>query len=118
MVYLNEQKVTSLTSAAVLPDEYVLIHKSSSTAVSQRSKAVLVEHQLTVKNSSPRKESSSFYCHRTGHVIADCLTLKCQKQESSAQPKEGGLIQAETHRHVLAPYTVGKTRSLLQIFHF
>ena len=68
MVYLNEQKVASLSHAAVLADEFVLTHKTSSQGPQQ----------------SNRK---CFYCHETGHIVADCSVLK-RKQIGRASCRE------------------------------
>ena len=45
--------------------------------------------------SPPRGDRECFYCHRRGHVIADCLTLKRKQQQPSLQqPKGMGLIKS------------------------
>ncbi len=96
VTYLNEQKVTSLSQAAVLADEFVLTHKS--VFISARSDKTLALPSL--QNSNPRVKVSPlqsketrecFYCHKTGHIIADCLTLK-QKQQQG-QPKPVGFVK-------------------------
>ncbi len=95
VVYLNEQKVTSLSHAAVLADEFVLTHKNVFAFVRpEKSQPVPLQNQmLRSKNSPPRtrEDRECFYCHKQGHVIADCLTLK-RKQQS--QPKSVGFVKA------------------------
>lgn len=95
VVYLNEQKVTLLSHAAVLADEFVLTHKNVFAFVRpEKSQPVPLQNQmLRSKNSPPRirEDRECFYCHKQGHVIADCLTLK-RKQQS--QPKSVGFVKA------------------------
>ena len=70
VVYLNEQKVNSLSAAAVLADEYVLTHKPVFSPV---------------------------FTDKPGHVIANCMTLKRREQpQNMSQPKGIGLIKAES----------------------
>lgn len=40
-----------------------------------------------------KEERECFYCHKAGHVIADCLTLKRKQPQTVKQPKGVGLIQ-------------------------
>lgn len=46
--------------------------------------------------SPPCEAHECFYCHKKGHVIASCLTLKCKQQfpPSSSQPKGMGLSKS------------------------
>ncbi|KAM8908287.1 uncharacterized protein AB9W97_005718 isoform 1-T1 [Spinachia spinachia] len=46
---------------------------------------------LQVRNSSLKEEECRFYCHKSGHVIADCMTLK-RKGQRVSQLKGVGLI--------------------------
>uniref|UniRef100_A0A8P4FXX4 CCHC-type domain-containing protein n=1 Tax=Dicentrarchus labrax TaxID=13489 RepID=A0A8P4FXX4_DICLA len=97
VVYLNEQKVSALSAAAVLADEYVLTHKATFS-----SGPVEGSHRNPVSAPSPpspsrlqRAERKCFYCHQTGHIIADCLVLKRKEQTARvSQPKGVGLIKA------------------------
>ena len=87
VVYLNEQKVSSLSCAAVLADEYVLTHKisfgpQSGSLSAERNSNVPV--QFTTP--SRKEERECFYCHKPGHVIANCLTLKHKEQIKTKQP--------------------------------
>ncbi|XP_047222493.1 uncharacterized protein LOC124868900 [Girardinichthys multiradiatus] len=78
LLYLNEQKVTTLASAAVLADEYVLTHKSS-FIVNEKTPVNSVPLSQMVKTIVPKDSRECFYCHKPGHVIADCLVLKRKK---------------------------------------
>lgn len=83
VMFLNEQKVSTLSKAAVLADEFVLTHKNvfSSPPRSDRSsasRATRAEPSLPSleKARGPRLSQPGsgecFYCHKRGHVIADC----------------------------------------------
>uniref|UniRef100_A0A3B3HSJ7 Gypsy retrotransposon integrase-like protein 1 n=1 Tax=Oryzias latipes TaxID=8090 RepID=A0A3B3HSJ7_ORYLA len=95
VVFLNEQKVSSLSKAAVLADEFVLTHKNVFGALHSQSHSDPLLTRLSHSDkpkpplSPPR---SCFYCHKRGHLIADCYALK--KSTSSSQPKGMGLMQA------------------------
>lgn len=101
MVYLNEQKVSSLSSAAVLADEYVLTHKAVFPSVSAEKPCSppALQNNSPKFSSSKRKEQECFYCHKPGHVIANFLTLKRKEQQqpspSAPQLKGIGLITNE-----------------------
>lgn len=101
MVYLNEQKVTTLQEAAVLAEEFALTHKSIFVGKHETS-----SHEKTLRNAdsqpqqptggppSPKSDRQCFYCHKTGHVIADCLSLKREQQPPQAKQVKGlGLIK-------------------------
>jgi len=92
VVYLNEQKVISLSQAAVLADEFVLTHKNVfALARPERSQSVPLQNPPVRPKHSPtrtREDRECFYCHKQGHVIADCLSLK-RKQ----QPKSVGFVK-------------------------
>lgn len=89
VVYLNEQKVTSLTQASVFADEFTLTHKS---VFSARTEKVLSSH-FTSKDQSRSKSNpirakedrECYYCHKPGHVIAECLALKRKQQGISTK---------------------------------
>lgn len=83
-IFLNEQKVTTLSNAAVLADEFVLTHKTVFMS-SSRPDRVSISHPMRPDSGhlpfekakgpqSPSDTRECFYCHRKGHVIADCLT--------------------------------------------
>ncbi len=80
VLYLNEQKVTTLSQAGVLADEFMLTHKNVFQSIGAEKSFVQrssVNVQPTKQNGEKSKETREcFYCHRKGHVIADCLSLK------------------------------------------
>lgn len=92
-LYLNEQKVSTVQQAAVLADEYALMHK---TVFVKRSNdfggSAPHESVSDVKSkwvpSSPttksRKECS--YCHKLGHLMADCHSLKRKNERQDSMP--------------------------------
>uniref|UniRef100_A0A8C1TD20 Gypsy retrotransposon integrase-like protein 1 n=1 Tax=Cyprinus carpio TaxID=7962 RepID=A0A8C1TD20_CYPCA len=94
VVYLNEQKVSSLSHAAVLADEFVLTHK---TVFSSRMDKSTVRPSTSDQSSRLKTVPSSkdvrecFYCHKQGHLIADCNALK---RKQTQQPKSVGLLNA------------------------
>lgn len=103
VVHLNEQKVNSLSSAAVLVDEYVLTHKSTFQSVFIES--VPAETITEQSRSPPQKDDREcFYCHKTGHLIANCLALKRKEQNTlQTKPNGVGLIKNKT-------YSLGKAQ--------
>lgn len=62
MVYLTEQKITTLSAAAVAADEYALTHK---TAFPSLPGTTAASPSSSVRNNPPSKEDRDcFYCHR------------------------------------------------------
>lgn len=101
VLYLNEQKVTEMSAAAVLADEFALTHKSVFNTMrgDRNVSAGSLPHTVAPKTKveAPKEKRECFYCHKIGHVIADCLMLKKKQQTSfSAQPV--GLVKT-----ILAP---------------
>lgn len=94
VLHLNEQRATSLATAAVLADEFVLTHKTAFPSDKPRSSLVVPKPQGLNKD-----ERECFYCHKAGHVIADCLTLKRKEQMSKNVPqlKGVGLINTKSN---------------------
>ncbi|KAK0145445.1 Retrovirus-related Pol polyprotein from transposon 297 [Merluccius polli] len=93
VVYLNEQKETSVAKAAVLADEFILTHKSVFSVPSPR---VLPERKkrspkLSRKSTLPAAGESRecFYCHEPGHLIALCPVLRRKGQQKNAKPPVG-----------------------------
>lgn len=101
VTYLNEQKVVTLSQAAVLADEFELTHKT--VCFHPREEGRVKSEKPTASGirptqsapfpSRPRSDRECYYCHRVGHVIADCLALKRKSQQSINQPKGVGLIK-------------------------
>lgn len=101
VMYLSENKVVTLSQAAVLADEYALTHKTVFTASSQSrtsTPSVAGASRSSDSPTVPRKEEREcFYCHRQGHLISDCLLLKNKKLPSP--PRKGvGLTQSVSYR--------------------
>ena len=83
VIYLNEQKESSVTKAAVLADEFILTHKSVFSMPAPRVSHAMPEHRnrspkLMRKSTSPTAGDSRecFYCHEPGHLIAVCPALR------------------------------------------
>ncbi|XP_038154159.1 uncharacterized protein LOC119791876 [Cyprinodon tularosa] len=47
------------------------------------------------KATVPKESRECFYCHKPGHVIADCLALKRKTQQNSQQTKGVGFVKKE-----------------------
>ncbi|XP_047454139.1 uncharacterized protein LOC125016018 [Mugil cephalus] len=94
-VYLNEQKVSTLQQAATLADEFALTHKSV-LAKRESSREVLLKSGSQVSGAAvpsvSKADRKCFYCHKSGHLIADCVAWKC-KQPVARPPKGVGLIK-------------------------
>lgn len=110
IVYLNEQKATTLQQAAILADEFALTHKATFTRESIPNKQRDRTPQSTFSNGSkPEKLRQCFYCHKTGHLIAECDALK--RKQPMSNPKGVGLIKTvldgpvtmPAYSHVVSP---------------
>lgn len=99
VVFLNEQKVTTLSKAAVLADEFVLTHKNVFVS-SSRPERIPVSGPVRPNPGytpfekakgplSPLHEACEcFYWLKKGHILVDCLPLECkQLQPHVPQPK-------------------------------
>ncbi|XP_058634631.1 uncharacterized protein LOC131542202 [Onychostoma macrolepis] len=83
VIYLNEQKVSFLSEAAVFSDEFVLTHKVvfpslvkrnfSDRVRSSKDSPTVPKNASSVLNVENRE---CFYCHEVGHLIGTCPTLK------------------------------------------
>ncbi|CAJ1076939.1 uncharacterized protein LOC118558122 [Xyrichtys novacula] len=96
VVYLNEQKESSVTKAAVLADEFILTHKSVFSLPTPRVLHPMSERRnrspkLMRKSTSPAAGESRecFYCHEPGHLIAACPTLRKKGQHKNGKPPAG-----------------------------
>lgn len=80
VVYLNEQKVTSLSQASVFADEFMLTHNFFFSAHTEKALPISTtsrdQSRLKSNVTKPRENRECFYCHKLGHVLADCLALK------------------------------------------
>ncbi len=93
LVHLNEQRITTLSAAAVMADEYVLTHRVAFpvSSPSDRPRPVPVTLNNTDKASvACEEERECFYCHKTGHLISNCLALKRKEPTQPAPTVSGG----------------------------
>lgn len=97
VVYLNEQKVTLMSYAAVLADEFILTHKNVFLPTRSENLQPIVDvpgvHFVRSKVNSPRakEDRECFYCHKRGHIVVDCSLLKRKQQLPS---KSVGFVKA------------------------
>ncbi len=87
--------MSSLSQASVFADEFALTHKKVFTPVrSDKTAPIPLSNQSRPKFVAPksREDRECFYCHKTGHLIADCSMLK-RKQQSSVT-KSVGFVKA------------------------
>ncbi len=77
VVYLHEQKVRTLSAAAVMAGKYVLTHKATySSPVSDKPHALQIAPGDSNKTPPPRKEEREcFYCH----VPSQLFSLVCYR---------------------------------------
>ncbi len=102
VVYLNEQKVETLSKAAVCADEFVLTHRAVFPSVRREhfpvagaGKSPKVQPKPPLRSSpSPSESRECFYCHESGHLIANCPTLQRKESQNSKRPKSVGLVQS------------------------
>lgn len=87
VIYLNKQKIVTLSAAAVLADEYALTHKTVFPSLSRTTvNTANPSPSPSVKSSNPPREDRDFFhCHRPGHVIANSLALK-RKEQAQTKP--------------------------------
>ncbi len=89
-MYLNEQKVTTLSQASVFDDEFALTHKNvfiPARPDETASLPITLFNQSRPKSNLPKakEDRECFYCHKSGHLIADCLMLKRKQQGSTTK---------------------------------
>lgn len=84
--YLSEQRVSTLQQAAILADEFTLTHKTNPVecdtplchSTSWRGKSGPANKAEKVVVSRP-KTKLCFFCHKPGHLVANCLRLKLKQ---------------------------------------
>lgn len=105
LIHFNDQKVTSLSTAAVMAVEYVLIHKVVFPTGAPLAWSHIAPAPLSNagQEAAARKEDRvCLYCQKPGHIIANCLVLKRKEQNlppataGAAQPKGAGLIKTKS----------------------
>lgn len=97
-LYLNEQKVSTVQQAAVLADEYALMHKTvfkrtGENVLSGHENEKIPENKMWASSSlKSRKECR--YCHNLGHIMSECCTLqRKQERQESMQPRGSVLVK-------------------------
>ncbi|XP_049912636.1 uncharacterized protein LOC126397732 [Epinephelus moara] len=105
VVYLNEQKVESLSKAAVCADEFVLTHRVAFPSARREhtpSPGVNIHKNPKLPTKSPQRPNTAspdsrecFYCHVSGHLIASCPALQRKEaNQGSRKPKSVGFVQS------------------------
>ncbi|KAI2665733.1 Transposon Ty3-G Gag-Pol polyprotein [Labeo rohita] len=89
-------KVSSVSQAAVLADEFVLTHKNVFVSSRTEKHSAGLPSQMQLSRPKPstqavKTEHVCFYCHKQGHLIAECLALKRKQQQ---QPKGVGFVSS------------------------
>ncbi len=105
VVYLNEQKVSSLSDVAVFSDEFVLTHSVVFSPTkrnfpdrgrSSKNATVIPKNILSAESSENRE---CFYCHEVGHLMANCPTLKRKVSRKANPSKSVALIERQVLSH-------------------
>ncbi|KAK7926200.1 hypothetical protein WMY93_008510 [Mugilogobius chulae] len=91
LVYLNEQKVSTLQQAAISADEFALTHKAAFTREPVSKQTERPVHSNFQSSTKPEKPKQCFYCHKFGHLVAECETLK--RKQPVPKPKGVNLIK-------------------------
>ncbi|KAL0172150.1 hypothetical protein M9458_032461, partial [Cirrhinus mrigala] len=97
VVHLNEQKVSKLSDAAVLADEFVLTHKTVFSPVrvpkvfstidvgkNKGNGSFRPANELKDTSKRPERKRVCFYCLDPGHMISNC---KAWQQKAGGKPK-------------------------------
>lgn len=110
VVYLNEQKVSTLQQAAVLADEFALTHKhtfvkhdnyskgdsffSSSRESTSKTGDVRGSQTHTLSSKGENRDRTCYYCKKPGHIMNECFALKRRQEGKTTvqKPKGVGLI--------------------------
>ncbi|KAL0153620.1 hypothetical protein M9458_051100, partial [Cirrhinus mrigala] len=119
VVHLNEQKVNTLSEAAVIADEFILTHRTIFPS-SRQSKRLYAERYAEKETSNVSREVTDkgrkadakpssnkrvcFYCLDPGHLISNCRAWK--QKSMTGKSKSVGFAQA-----VVTPETSMPTKS-------
>ncbi|KAF7643615.1 hypothetical protein LDENG_00236320, partial [Lucifuga dentata] len=130
--HINEHKVTKVSEAAVLADEYVLTHRDTfekSSHFSQCKPAPFRPFKSNGDSVMSLKEGGAGrdrlfcgYCKKRGHVISDCFLLKEKKNKF---PKTVALVKTpplsarssgdeQSHLDVYSPFIMKGMVSLME----
>lgn len=120
VIHLNEQKINSLSEAAVLADEFALTHRSVFSSTRQfrhrgfaNEQVKAVSPVLSSEKSEkvkPMLDNSSrkrvcFYCLDSSHLISDCKAWK--QKSASTKSKSVAFAQAGSVSDPLISTTPG-----------
>lgn len=101
MVYLNEQKVESLTKAALCADEFVLTHQgafssaSYATGVSAGKNPKVLPKNIALRSQVSTTSPDCFYCHEAGHLHTACPAVQCKDyHQCFRKPKSVGFVKS------------------------
>nr|XP_054592949.1 uncharacterized protein LOC129159780 [Nothobranchius furzeri] len=95
VTYLNEPKVSTLSAASLLADEFTLTHREI-VRRDERKDVQPVLMKKSIKRSSQNgnpETRTCYYCHRTGHVLKDCFMLQKKNGKPTAAPKEVAFLK-------------------------
>lgn len=90
-----------MNSAATLADEFLLTHRASFPVTNEQPRASVVMQPARKKCSYQKVNRDCYYCHKKGHVIADCFLLNNKSvpaHQSPVSPKGFGAILAEPEK--------------------
>ena len=87
-MHLNEQRVTSLSEAAIFADEFVLTHKN----VFRGSESSSSKPHKSEGGGRQREDRVCHYCKKVGHLIAQC---RLKQREEKNGVKSVGLIRTK-----------------------
>ncbi|XP_054605827.1 uncharacterized protein [Nothobranchius furzeri] len=89
VLYLNEQKVSTLSAAALSADEFALTHHLNNETKFKRP----TDGKLRAQEKQAIKSLlRCFYCHQLGHIAKDCLILKRKNERRESPPREVGFL--------------------------
>uniref|UniRef100_A0A8C6M3U4 SCAN box domain-containing protein n=1 Tax=Nothobranchius furzeri TaxID=105023 RepID=A0A8C6M3U4_NOTFU len=90
-IYLNEQKVSSLSSAVLLADEFVLTHRVGGN--DHRGKSACPVSVKPFKTPPPRPQKPRcYYCHLVERVARDCVILKRRNEKRGSDTQPMGFV--------------------------
>lgn len=93
VMFLNKHKVTTLAKAAIFTD-FASFRSYKVSRPARPDGGYIASEKTKRPQSPPLNAHECFYCHKKGHVIADCFSLRRKNQlQPNAQPKTVSLIE-------------------------